>query len=139
MPPGQVSESILVIDVGSVFTRAVLFDIVEGRYRFIACGTARTTAIAPYRNVSEGVRSALEELEKITTRVLLDEDLQLIVPRTDDGKGVDRMAAILSAGGPMRTVVVGLLKDVSVESARKLAQTTYSDILLEFSLNDQLK
>lgn len=139
MAEGQISESVLVVEVGTVSTRAVLFDIVEGRFRFLASGNARTTAVAPYRNIGEGVRTALEELQRITSRTLLDENFQLIVPRSSDGKGVDRFAAIISAGGPIRTIVVGLLPDISVESARKLAQTTYSDILVEFSLNDQLK
>ena len=39
-------ESVLAVDVGGATTRAVLFDIVEGAYRFVASGSAASTAEA---------------------------------------------------------------------------------------------
>jgi ribulose kinase len=66
------SDSLLVIDVGSVSTRAILFDVVEGKYRYLASGVVPTTAGAPYHNISEGVRMALDQLSKITGRILVD-------------------------------------------------------------------
>lgn len=41
MPASLVqNESILAIDVGAAVTRAVMFDVVEGQYRFVASGQA---------------------------------------------------------------------------------------------------
>lgn len=133
------ADSLLVVDVGSVSTRAVLFDVVDGRYRFVAMGSAPTTAVAPYQNVSEGVRLALDRIQTITGRTLIGADEQLIMPAAADGSGVDRFAATISAGEPLRVVVAGLLEDISLESARRLAATTYSEVVNVFSLNDRRK
>ena len=57
MPASVVqNESILAIDVGAAVTRAVLFDVVEGQYRFVASGQAPTTAEAPFKDIGMGVR-----------------------------------------------------------------------------------
>src|SRR5512140_3432425 len=97
--PGSVvpSDSLLAVDVGTVSTRAALFDVVEGCYRFIASGQAPTTSGAPLKDLGEGARQAIENLQTITGRTFLGEDRRLIVP-TMDGKGVDTFAATFSAG-----------------------------------------
>ncbi|HLA99372.1 MAG TPA: glutamate mutase L [Anaerolineales bacterium] len=133
------AESLIAIDVGSVSTRAFLFDVVDGRYRFLASGSAPTTANAPFNDVSEGLRIALENLQAITGRVLLGGDERLIIPSMPDGSGVDVVAATISAGPPLRVVLVGLLEDVSLESARRLASTTYVRVVETLSLNDRRK
>ncbi len=48
----QEAETLLAIDVGSVNTRASLFDVVDGRYRLVATGRSATTAGAPLFDVS---------------------------------------------------------------------------------------
>jgi N-acetylglucosamine kinase-like BadF-type ATPase len=53
-------ESLLVVDVGSSTTRAILFEVVDEQYRYLGSGVSPTTAVAPYRNISEGVRMALD-------------------------------------------------------------------------------
>jgi uncharacterized protein (TIGR01319 family) len=131
------AESLLAVDVGSVTTRAVLFDVVEGRYRFIASGSAPTTAGAPYHDISEGVRLALDQLQAITGRILIGSDQQLIMPAMPDGSGVDSFAATISAGEPVKVIAIGLLESISMESARRLALTTYSKVVEVFNLNDR--
>jgi MutL protein len=130
------SDSLLAVDVGTVTTRAALFDIVEGNYRFIASGNAPSTAGAPFKDLSEGVNHAIEDLQLITGRKLLNEELHLIIP-ADGGRGVDTFAATFSAGPALKTVVVGLLNDVSVESAQRLVRTTYARVVDTFGLNDK--
>ena len=56
-----------------------------------------------------------------------------------DGSGVDAFAATLSAGPTLRAVVVGLLPDVSVQSARRLAETAYLQVIETFGLNNTRK
>lgn len=133
------ADSLIAIDVGSVTTRAFLFDVVDGRYRFLASGSAATTANAPFNDVGEGIRLALENLQSITGKVLVGGDDRLIIPSTPDGSGVDVAAATISAGPPLRVVLVGLLEDVSLESARRLASTTYTRVVETLSLNDRKK
>ena len=130
-------ESLLAVDVGATTTRAVLFDVVEGSYRFIAIGQSPTTGEAPYRDIGLGVREAIASIESITGRTFLTKERVLISPAQADGTGVDAFVATLSAGPAVRAVVVGLLADVSVESARRLAETTYCRIVETFNLSDR--
>jgi hypothetical protein len=140
MPTSLVtSNSLLAIDVGAANTRAVLFDVIEGEYRFVASGIAPSTAEAPYKDVSEGARNAIEALQKVLQRTMLDPTRGLILPSQPDGSGVDSLVVTISAGPAVRTLVVGLLKDVSLESARRLTESTYARILDTLSLGDQRK
>src|SRR5512142_1389002 len=140
MPASLVqSDSLLAVDIGGANTRAVLFDVVEGGYRFLASSSAPSTAEAPVRDVSEGVRNAITSLQVATGRALLDGERRLITPSQADGTGVDAFVATISAGPALKTVIVGLLADVSLESARRLAETTYSRVVDSLGINDHRK
>ena len=132
-------DSLLAVDVGGANTRAVLFDVVEGEYRFLASSSAPSTAEAPFKDVSEGVRNAIANLQAITGRKMLDSERRVITPLQSDGSGVDVFVSTLSAGPALKTVIVGLLSDVSLESARRLAETTYSRIVDSIGINDHRK
>ncbi len=131
------AKSVLALDVGSSFTRALLFDAVEGGYRFLAEGIAPTTAAAPVKDISEGVRRALDQLQTISGRRLIGEDEQLITPVSADGSGVDTFVATYSAGPPIRVVAVGLLEDISLQSARHLVSTLHARLVGKLALNDR--
>ena len=131
------ADSLLAIDIGDITTRAVLFDSVEGRYRFLAIGSSPTTAVAPYQDVREGVRLALARLQEVTGRRLISDDLRLLVPEQENGSGIATVTVTLSAGAPLRIVIMGLLEEISVESARQLAATTYAGIVDTISMNDR--
>ncbi len=140
MPTSLVqNESILAIEVGSATTRAALFDVVEGQYRFVAAGRAPSTAEAPFRDIGLGVREAISSLQEVTGGRLLGQDGNLIAPSQPDGSGVDSVVATISAGPIVRTVIVGLLTDVSMESARHLAESTYSRVVEALDLSDHRK
>jgi hypothetical protein len=128
--------SLLTMDIGTINTRAALFDAVEGRYRFLAAGIGQTTVNHPLFDVSEGVQLALDRLGRISGRKLAEET-NLIIPSTKDGAGADYLATTLSAGEPVKIVVVGLLEKVSLASAMNLANTIYSEVIESISLNDQ--
>ena len=83
------AESVLALDIGSVYTRAMLFDVVDGQYRFLGAGVAPTTAGAPFYDVSEGMHRALEKLQDVTGRSLFNAQGQLILPSQPDGNGID--------------------------------------------------
>ena len=129
------AKSALAVDIGTTITRSLLFDVVNGRYRLIGKGTAPTTAGAPKFDVTGGIWRSLEELQRFTGRNLLDKD-GVIIPSTQDNQGADIMVATMSAGNPISVITVGLLDNVSLQNARRLAQTTYSNIVAEISLND---
>jgi len=131
------ADTLLAIDVGSVNTRASLFDVVDGKYRLVATGRAASTGGAPLSDVSEGVRGALEQVQSVTGRKLIDEAESLIMPATASGAGVDVFVATTSAGPLARTLLVGLMPGVSVESARRLAASCYLDVAGELGLMDR--
>ncbi len=131
------SESLLAIDVGTITTRVALFDTVEGSYRFIAAGSSQTTAGAPFRDISEGYNLAMDNLQALTGRHLVDAASHLIIPSQPDGSGVDKCVCTVSAGGPLRVIAVGLLENVSLESVQNLIATTYAQVIGSISLNDQ--
>ena len=129
-------NSILAIDIGTVNTRAVFFDVIEGSYRFIGLGQSPTTSNAPVRNAMIGVQLAIENLQGMIGKALMDDDGHLIMPAQSDGLGVDRMVTTVSVGPVINTIIVGLLSDVSLNSIEKLAQTTYTRVVDRLQLND---
>lgn len=131
------ADSVLAIEIGTVSTRVILFDVVEGRYRFLGQGSVPTTMGAPTNDVSVGVKAALDKLHDITGRILFNAEGQLIVPSQPNGSGVDACVATVSVGPPLKVVAIGLLEDVSAESAKNLASTTYARVVETMSLNDR--
>ena len=129
-------DTILAVDFGSATTRALLFDVVENVYRFVGYGEAPTTVDAPYRDASEGMRHALDMLQESTGRRVLDDSATLIMPATTGGRGADAFVATSSAGPAVRGLLVGLLPDVSLLSARRLASSHYISVLDSISLGD---
>src|SRR5579859_3907640 len=130
------ADTVLCVDFVTANTRALLFDVVEAGYRFVGYGEAPSTINAPYRDASEGLHHALETLQRITGRQVLDDHAHLIMPATTDGRGVDGFVATSSAGPAVRAVLVGLLPDVSLASARRIAASSYINVLDTFSLGD---
>lgn len=131
------AESVLALDVGSVHTRALLFDLVDGQYRFVAAGAAPTTSGSPFHDVGEGVQQAVARLEEVTGRSFYNTSGQLQLPSQPDGNGVDQVISIYSAGPGLRMVTIGLLEAVSLESANRLAATTYGEVVESIGLNDR--
>ena len=128
--------SLLAIDLGTVYTRAFLFDVVEGQYSFIASGAAPNTMKKPYCDINEGLHRAFTQLEEKTGRSIIDSQAKLMIPSTGEGVGVDRLVLTYSAGPEVRMVLVGLLSEVSVESLRIVANTVYGTAVDAFGVGD---
>lgn len=106
-------------DIGNLRTQVSLFDNVNGGYRYLATGKAFTTAFAPINNFQDGLLEAFFRLESISGQSFLNQEGQLLMPSSDD-MGVDNFGASFSAGEPLKVVLVGLLDNVSLQSARKV-------------------
>src|SRR5438067_10844663 len=103
------ADTLLAVDFGAANTRVLLFDMVENVYRLVGYGEAPSTVNAPYHDASEGLHYALQSLQAITGRQVLDDNASLMMPATPDGRGVDRVVATPSAGPPVRTPLGGRL------------------------------
>ena len=100
------AKTLLVVDCGSVFTKAALLGQVEGKHRLLAATQVPTSAMPPHADVMHGIRAAIVELEHIHGRALLrGEQVVAAVPGQPDG--VDGVALVLSAGGPLRLLTLG--------------------------------
>jgi hypothetical protein len=136
MVDSELRESVLVVDCGSVTTRALLLDVVSGQYRFVARGEAATTGEPPWSDVTVGLLRAIGEIERITGRQIVGEHGQLIVPAKGQAAGVDLLVTTTSAAPALRTVLVGLTEDISMASIRKVALSGYTTIVDTVSLAD---
>lgn len=137
MPASLVDgNSLLAVDVGAVNTRAAYFDVVEGQYRFIGLGHSPTSYYGGMRNLVLGVQLAVENLQSLIGKQLMDDEGRLLIPSQPDGSGVDGMVTTFSMGAPIKTLLVGLLPEVSLKSVGKLAQSTYARVVDSISLND---
>jgi hypothetical protein len=130
------SSSILAVDFGSVLTRAVLIDLVDGVYRMVARGETRTTGGYPVSDVSVGLDRLLRELNESTGRKFIGDDGKVITPEQPDRSGVDDFLATVSIGRPLRTVLVGLVPEVSIASGFRAASRTYVQVVETISLYD---
>jgi hypothetical protein len=69
--------------------------------------------------------------------VLFDSNGQIVIPSQPNGTGVDACVATVSVGPPLKVVAIGLLEDISTESAKNLASTTYAQVVETMSINDR--
>src|SRR4051812_20389250 len=130
--------SVLAVDIGSLHTRAVLFDVLGGEYRFIARSSAATTAEAPSSDVTAGVSNAVRELEQITGRRLTD-DTRLRIPQRRDGSGIDLFIATSSAAPALRMVVAAVSEDISEKSAMQAARSAYTQVVSRITLDEGIQ
>ena len=131
-------NSILAVDIGSVNTRALLFDRVDGAYRLVASGAGRTTLGAPDDDAAAGLASILKEMSDASGRRLCDDAGGLIRPEQGDRIGVDYVLASTSAGQPLRAALVGLYARFSLAAARRAIAPYYIDAVSEIHLEDGL-
>ncbi|MGE5560483.1 MAG: glutamate mutase L [Chloroflexota bacterium] len=112
-------SAILAVDVGSTTTKALLFTDDGTGFRRAADGNVPTTVEAPLEDVMIGVRAALARIEAQTGRRLLA-DGELLRPARD-GAGVDLFVATSSAGGGLQMMVSGVVRELTGESAERVA------------------
>ncbi|MGB7338827.1 MAG: glutamate mutase L [Phototrophicaceae bacterium] len=129
-------SSILAADFGSVQTRVVLFDVVEGEYRLVAHAAGRTTLGYPDDDLHVGLRRLLEEISAVSGRNFYNQVGRIVTPEDRSRNGVDYFITTASSGKPIRTIIVGLVPEVSISSALRATSGTYIDKVAEFHLRD---
>ncbi len=129
-------NSILSVDFGGVNTRALLYDIVEGEYRLVAQGIARTTIGSPVDDVQVGLAKVLRGIAHASGRRFFDDKGALIKPEEVDRVGVDYCVTTASAGAPTRVALLGLYEEQDIAAARRAIAPFYVDIVAELHLND---
>src|SRR6476660_5963686 len=110
---------ILATDCGSTTTKAILIQKLGDEYRQTHRGEAPTTVEAPFEDVTRGVLNAIQEVEELSGRKLLDGE-RIITP-ANGTTGVDIYISTSSAGGGLQIMVAGVVKSMSTESAQRCA------------------
>ncbi|WP_376797202.1 glutamate mutase L [Thermogemmatispora sp.] len=120
------ANSILVADCGSVLTKVSLLGLVEGQYRLMARGEAPTTLAAPQEDITQGIVQAINEIELVTGRQIVANG-RLLAPEQPDGNGVDVFVTTISAGGPLRLVVLGAASPALTELVSQAVSGLYAE------------
>lgn len=131
----ETCEVILATDCGSTTTKAILVvKTPTGEYRLAARGEAPTTVEEPFSDVTIGVRNAVEEIQDLSGRRLLDKG-ELICPRHGND-GVDAYFSTSSAGGGLQMSVAGVIRTISAQSAERAALGAGAIVIDTVSLDD---
>ncbi|MBT3602388.1 MAG: methylaspartate mutase, partial [Candidatus Latescibacteria bacterium] len=112
-------DVIIATDCGSTTTKAILIEKKGDTYRQTYRGEAPTTVEAPYEDVTRGVLNAIQEIEELSGRKILDGE-DIITP-AQDNTGVDIYISTSSAGGGLQMMVGGVIQSMTGESAQRCA------------------
>jgi uncharacterized protein (TIGR01319 family) len=112
-----------ITDVGSTTTKAILF-VRDGEWKTYREEVA-TTVEKPHEDVTVGVINALHALEKSTGVHLVSEN-EPSIPYLSTS----------SAGGGLAMVVTGLVRDITAESAHRVALGAGAVVLDVIAMND---
>ncbi len=125
---------ILATDCGSTTTKAILIQQLGDEYRQTHRGEAPTTVEAPFEDVTRGVLNAIQEVEELSGRKILDGE-RIITP-AQGNIGVDIYISTSSAGGGLQIMVAGVVKSMSAESAQRCALGAGAIVMDTLASND---
>ncbi len=125
---------VIATDCGSTTTKAILIERLEEGYRQTFRGEAPTTVEAPFEDVTRGVLNAIQEVEELSGRRILDGE-RIITPAADGG-GVDIYISTSSAGGGLQMMVAGVVQTMTGESAQRCALGAGAIVMDVLASND---
>jgi len=127
-----VPQTILVADIGTVWTHAALIERVAGVYRLAARVDAPTQTNERV-DLQASLSGALTRLQQIVRRPLLDEKDTPILPRQGI-QGADMLAVTTSAAKPLACALIGLTEDLSLGPGRAACGLAGTEIIDEIQL-----
>ncbi len=90
----------------------------------------------PFEDVTIGVRNAVHELEEITGKKFMDENGNFIKPYRNEKEGTDAYVSTSSAGGGLQMLVMGVVKEMTAESAARAALGAGAIVMETIAIND---
>lgn len=127
-------DVVIATDCGSTTTKAILIERQGDVYRQTFRGEAPTTVEAPFEDVTRGVLNAIQEVEELSGRQILDGE-QIITP-ADGDRGVDIYISTSSAGGGLQMMVAGVVAAMTGESAQRCALGAGAIVMDVLASND---
>ncbi len=123
-------QQVLALDVGSTTTKARMFIQEEGSWNMAGYADRPTTVEAPEEDVMIGVIAVCRALETDLGIQIISDD-GLLMPMGDGA-----VVACSSAGGGLRMVVGGVVREMTAESAERAALGAGAIVQDTFSIND---
>jgi hypothetical protein len=120
-------RSVIVVDINSKTTKAVLFKRRGDGYEVAGVGEAPTTVEAPELDVTAGVLDAIRVIEEKTGETLV---------RSGRPEPSVTLMCSSSASGGLHMVVAGLMKKISAESAERAALGAGALLMDQFAVDD---
>ena len=128
---------ILATDCGSTTTKAILIQKLGDEYRQTYRGEAPTTVEAPFEDVTRGVLNAIQEVEELSGRTILDGEHIITPAQAENAEtGVDIYISTSSAGGGLQLMVAGVVQSMSAESAQRCALGAGAIVMDVLASND---
>ncbi|MBM3278378.1 MAG: glutamate mutase L [Candidatus Handelsmanbacteria bacterium] len=127
-------EVVIATDCGSTTTKAILIEKKDGVYRQTFRGEAPTTVEAPFEDVTRGVLNAIQEVEELSGRQILDGE-RILTP-AQGKRGVDIYISTSSAGGGLQMMVGGVVESMTAESAQRCALGAGAIVMDVLAAND---
>lgn len=125
---------VIATDCGSTTTKAILIERKGDTYRQTFRGEAPTTVEAPFEDVTRGVLNAIQEVEELSGRKILEGE-RIITPAAG-GEGVDIYISTSSAGGGLQMMVTGVVQSMTAESAQRCALGAGAIVMDVLASND---
>ena len=125
---------VIATDCGSTTTKAILIEKKDEGYRQTFRGEAPTTVEAPFEDVTRGVLNAIQEVEELSGRRILDGET--IITPTAGNVGVDIYISTSSAGGGLQMIVAGVVQAMTSESAQRCALGAGAIVMDALAAND---
>jgi uncharacterized protein (TIGR01319 family) len=125
---------VIATDCGSTTTKAILIERKGDTYRQTFRGEAPTTVEAPFEDVTRGVLNAIQEIEELSGRRILDGE-RIITPANGE-VGVDVYISTSSAGGGLQMMVAGVVQSMTGSSAQRCALGAGAIVMDVLAAND---
>jgi uncharacterized protein (TIGR01319 family) len=126
-------KTILITDIGSTTTKAVLIVFTDGKWELKGLANAPTTVEKPFEDVMAGVIDAVELLQKQAAYQLIS------VNSKTQAKQINpdiKWLSTSSAGGGLQILVIGLTKVESAASAQRAAYGVGGVLLDTIAIDD---
>lgn len=127
-------DVIIATDCGSTTTKAILIEKEGECYRQTCRGEAPTTVEAPFEDVTRGVLNAIQEVEELSGRAILEGER--VVTPANGSRGVDIYVSTSSAGGGLQMMVGGVVQAMTGESAQRAALGAGAIVMDVLASND---
>lgn len=135
-------RTVLVTDCGSTTTKALLFEKTEQGWRHTYRGEAPTTVEEPVADVTVGAINAFIEVQELSGRNILrplntlNGQSPFVLSSNDAAQGIDVYLSTSSAGGGLQMMVMGIVGQMSTESASRAALGAGAIVMDAISIDD---